>query len=162
MEGDVTALPVLFGYRFLDASWWIVFGEQEVFQYTVKGRDPAGYSKGRVRRAYNQLEGHDRMSFQTRDVGRSIDLLSILSADMPGALIQSEVAVEALLEAGFITAASSEDSMKHLRDWLRYVRVLYLLVSVSEVFSVLGPFFGGENGLGQSTHGWMHGPATLL
>ncbi|KAJ3819946.1 hypothetical protein F5880DRAFT_1673654 [Lentinula raphanica] len=118
MEGDVTsALPVLFGYRFLDASWWIVFGEQEVFQYT------------------EEYEEHTT---------NSIDLLSTLSADMPGALIQSEVAVEALLEAGFVTAASSEDSMKHLRDWL-----------LSEVFSVLGPFFGGENGLGQSTHGWI-------
>ncbi|KAJ3755406.1 hypothetical protein EV360DRAFT_72882 [Lentinula raphanica] len=65
-----SALPILFGYRFLDASWWIVFGEQEVFQYTVKGRDPAGYSKD--------------FGFQTRDVGRSIDFLSNLPADMPG------------------------------------------------------------------------------
>ncbi|KAJ3967936.1 hypothetical protein EV361DRAFT_928253 [Lentinula raphanica] len=125
-EGDATAsaLPVLFGYRFLDASWWIVFGGQEVFQYTVKGRDPAGYSKVRVRRAYNQLEGHDRMSFQdfgfkTRDVGRSIDFLSNLPANMPRGAHPVKGAVEALLEAGFVTAASSEDSMKHLKDWLR-------------------------------------------
>ncbi|KAJ3729581.1 hypothetical protein C8R42DRAFT_637786 [Lentinula raphanica] len=114
MEGDVT-LPVLFGYRFPDASWWIVFGEQEVFQYTAEYEEHTTNSKAM-----------NRMSFQTRDVGRSIDLLSILSADMPGALIQSEVAVEALLEAGFVTAASSEDSMKHLRDWL----LIHLIVRV--------------------------------